>query len=275
MSTTYAVLGCGWLGLPLAQSFLKSGHHVRGSVRSESAFKTLTDVGIEAHMIHLYEDRIDGDISGFLDGVARLYLSLPPGVRKSPNRNFVAVIVHLMPYIIKHKVKEVVFTSSTGVFGATQGVITPETIPTPDTESGRQLLAVEQLLLEQTSFSSQILRLGGLVDQDRHPAKSLARREMIPEPQAPINLIHRTDAIGLLDHLPTKAHWQGVYHGVVPWHPCKKDYYTQAAQELGLGPLRFSEAVGTTNKIVTDDRVENELAYYFKEPRLGLKDWAE
>ena len=169
MSTTYAVLGCGWLGLPLAQSFLKSGRHVRGSVRSDSAFKTLTDVGLEAHQIRLYEDHIQGDIFRFLEGVSRLYIILPPGLRKNPNRNFVAVIAHLVPHIIKQKVKEVVFSSSTGVFGATQGIVTPNTTPLPDTESGRQLLAVEQLLLAQTSFLTQILRLGGLVDQDRHP----------------------------------------------------------------------------------------------------------
>ena len=275
MSTTYAVLGCGWLGLPLAQSFLKSGRHVRGSVRSDSAFKTLTDVGLEAHQIRLYEDHIQGDIFRFLEGVSRLYIILPPGLRKNPNRNFVAVIAHLVPHIIKQKVKEVVFSSSTGVFGATQGIVTPNTTPLPDTESGRQLLAVEQLLLAQTSFLTQILRLGGLVDQDRHPVQSLARRNTIPEAQAPVNLIHRADAIGLLNHLPTKAPWQSVYHGVLPWHPSKRDFYDQAAREFGLFPLSFSEVVGATNKIVTDDRIQNGLAYRFKEPQLGLKSWTE
>ena len=273
MSATYAVLGCGWLGLPLAESLRKSGHAVRGSVRRQTALATLEDVGLEAHLICLYEDRIEGGIGCFLEGVSRLYLTLPPGLRKNPNRNFVAVIENLVPHLVKSQVREVVFTSSTSVFGATQGVVAHDTVPLPDTESGRQLLVVEQLLLAKTSFATQILRLGGLVGQDRHPAQILARSEMITESQAPINLIHRTDAMGLLLHLPNQAPWNATYHGVVPWHPSKKDFYGQAAKELGLPLLQFSDVIGATNKIVQDTRIENELGYIFKEPRLGLTDW--
>ena len=65
------------------------------------------------------------------------------------------------------------------------------------------------------------------------------------------------------------------WHGVLPWHPSKRDFYDQAAREFGLFPLSFSEVVGATNKIVTDDRIQNGLAYRFKEPQLGLKSWTE
>lgn len=273
MSATYAVLGCGWLGLPLAESLRKSGYSVRGSVRSQTALAALKDVGVAPHLIHLHEDKVEGAISLFLEGVSRLYLTITPGLRKDPKRNFVAVIENLVPHIVKSQVREVVFTSSTSVFGATQGVVGHDTVPLPDTESGRQLLAVEQLLLAQTSFATQILRLGGLVDRDRHPAQTLARKEIITEPQAPINLIHRTDAMGLLLHLPNQAPWNNVYHGVMPWHPSKKDFYGQAAKELGLPPLRFSDMPGATNKKVVDLRIENELGYLFREPRLGLTNW--
>ena len=273
MSATYAVLGCGWLGLPLAESLRKSGDPVRGSVRRQTALAALEDVGVAPHLIHLHEDKVEGAISLFLEGVSRLYLTISPGLRKDPKRNFVAVIENLVPHIVKSQVREVVFTSSTSVYGSTQGVVGHDTVPLPDTESGRQLLAVEQLLLGQTSFATQILRLGGLVDRDRHPAQTLARKEIITEPQAPINLIHRTDAMGLLLHLPNQAPWNNVYHGVMPWHPSKKDFYGQAAKELGLPPLRFSDMPGATNKKVVDLRIENELGYLFKEPRLGLTNW--
>lgn len=275
MTPNVGILGCGWLGLPLAQKLLNSGHSVRGSVRQKSALNQLEHVGIEAHMIDCQEAHIVGNIDAFLQGVSRLYVILPPGIRKNPTRDFVAVVRHLLTYINKSQVKELVFTSSTGVFGGQQGLVLPKTQPLPDSDSGRQLVEVEKLLLSQSSFSTQILRLGGLIDLDRHPAKTLARKNVIMEPQAPVNLIHRTDAVGLLIHLPTHAPWKAVYHGVTPWHPSKKDFYNQAAKELGLTQLPFSETIGTTNKMVKDPRVENMLDYHFTEPLLGLKDWAD
>jgi nucleoside-diphosphate-sugar epimerase len=263
------------LGLPLAKNLLKSGYSVRGSARQKVTLNQLEHVGIEAQMIDCQENHIEGNIEAFLEEISRLYVILPPGIRKDPQRDFVAVIEHLIPYVNKSAVKELVFTSSTGVFGSQQGVVLPETQPLPDSESGRQLVEVEKRLLSQSSFSTQILRLGGLIDLDRHPAKTLARKKVVMDPQAPVNLIHRTDAVGLLMHLPTTAPWKAVYHGVTPWHPSKKDFYNQAAKELGLTQLPFSETIGTTNKMVKDPRVENMLDFHFKEPRLGLKDWAE
>jgi len=275
MTSNVAVLGCGWLGLPLAEMLLKSGYFVRGSARQKATLNQLENIGIEAHMIDCQENHIEGNIDAFLEGVSRLYVILPPGIRKNPTRDFVAVIRLLLTYVNKSQVRELVFTSSTGVFGSQQGLVLPETQPKPDSESGRQLVEVEKRLLSEFSFSTQILRLGGLIDLDRHPAKTLVRKDVIMEPQAPVNLIHRTDAVGLLMHLPAHAPWKAVYHGVTPWHPSKKDFYNQAAKELGLTQLPFSEAVGTTNKLVKDPRIENMLDYHFKEPRLGLKDWAE
>lgn len=154
MTPNVGILGCGWLGLPLAQKLLNSGHSVRGSVRQKSALNQLEHVGIEAHMIDCQETHIEGNIDAFLQGVSRLYVILPPGIRKNPTRDFVAVVRHLLTYINKSQVKELVFTSSTGVFGGQQGLVLPKTQPLPDSESGQQLIEVEKLLLSESSFYS-------------------------------------------------------------------------------------------------------------------------
>ncbi|GIR81555.1 MAG: hypothetical protein CM15mP83_2810 [Flavobacteriaceae bacterium] len=52
--------------------------------------------------------------------------------------------------------------------------------------------------MSQHHFSTQIVRLGGLIGDDRHPVKQLAKLPIVHNPEAPINLIHKTDAIGLL-----------------------------------------------------------------------------
>ena len=269
MKKRIGVLGCGWLGLGLAQSYVADDFVVHGSRQSKKDADSLQKYGIHGFAIQISENHVSGNLSEFLHGVSRLFLTLPPGIRKNPKRNFVAVIQQLLPHIHKSKVKEVVFTSSTGVYGPQQGLVTPNTAPQSQTESGRQLFEVESILRSQDGFSTQIVRLGGLLGDDRHPVKQLAKLPVVDNPQAPINLIHKVDAIGLLRYLADRAPWQSIYHGVAPWHPTKQDFYEQAAKEMQLPSPKFAEDPGNANKVVTDPQVQS-LGYAFLEPKLGL-----
>ena len=269
MKERIGVLGCGWLGLGLAQSYVADDFVVHGSRQSKIDADSLQEQGIHGFAIQISENHVSGNLSKFLLGISRLFLTFPPGIRKNPKRDFVAVIQQLLPHIHKSKLKEVVFTSSTGVYGPQQGLVTPNTVPQPQTESGKQLFEVESILRSQDGFSTQIVRLGGLLGGDRHPVKQLAKLPVVDNPQAPINLIHKADAIGLLRHLADQAPWQSIYNGVAPWHPTKQDFYEQAAKEMQLPLPKFAEEPGNTNKIVTDSQVES-LGYAFIEPKLGL-----
>jgi nucleoside-diphosphate-sugar epimerase len=269
MEERIGVLGCGWLGLGLAQSYVADDFVVHGSRQSKKDADSLQKYGVHGFAIQISENHVSGNLSEFLHGISRLFLIFPPGIRKNPNRNFVAVIHQLLPHIHKSKVKEVVFTSSTGVYGPEQGIVTPNTAPQPHTESGRQLLEVESILRSQNGFSTQIVRLGGLLGGDRHPVKQLAKLPMVYNPEAPINLIHKSDAIGLVRFLADQAPWQNIYNGVAPWHPTKQEFYEQAAKEMQLPSPKFAEEPGNANKIVTDPQLES-LGYSFFEPKLGL-----
>jgi len=269
MKERIGVLGCGWLGLGLAQSYVADDFVVHGSRQSKKAADSLQVEGIRGFAVQISENHIAGNLSEFLDGVSRLFLTIPPGIRKNLKRNFVAVIHQLLAEIHKSKVKEIVFTSSTGVYGTQQGLVTPNTVPQPQTESGRQLIEVENILQSQDGFSTQIVRLGGLLGGDRHPVKELAKLPVVNNPQAPINLIHKADAIGLLRYLADQAPWQSIYNGVAPWHPTKQEFYEQAAKEMQLPSPKFAKEPGNTNKIVIDPKVES-LGYAFFNPKLGL-----
>jgi nucleoside-diphosphate-sugar epimerase len=91
----------------------------------------------------------------------------------------------------------VLFISSTSVYNDVDAFVTEETIARPATESGKQLLETEQLLQSNINFKTTILRFGGLIGEDRHPVKFLAGRENLENPNAPINLIHQEDCIGI------------------------------------------------------------------------------
>ena len=129
MKERIGVLGCGWLGLGLAQSYVSDYFVVHGSRQSKKDADSLPEHGIHGFVIQISENHVSGNLSEFLHGVSRLFLTFPPGIRKNPKRDFVAVIQQLLPHIHKSKVKEVVFTSSTGVYGPKQGLVTPNTVP--------------------------------------------------------------------------------------------------------------------------------------------------
>ena len=75
-----SVLGCGWLGLPLAQELARRGHAVRGSVTHAERLGALAAVGVEGHRLELTPS-LEGDADGFFEADA-LVIALPPGRRE-------------------------------------------------------------------------------------------------------------------------------------------------------------------------------------------------
>lgn len=48
-----SILGCGWLGLPLAKSLLEKGFSVKGSTTSIKKIALLEKFGIHPHIVTL------------------------------------------------------------------------------------------------------------------------------------------------------------------------------------------------------------------------------
>ena len=74
-----AILGCGWLGLPLAKSLLSKGYKVKGSTTSESKLEVLKNAGISPFQIQLEAHQIIGNIEDFLKETDVLVIDLPLG----------------------------------------------------------------------------------------------------------------------------------------------------------------------------------------------------
>ena len=52
------IIGCGWLGLPLAKLFLKNDFLVKGSTTSKEKIKNLKSHNIEPHLIEITDTEI-------------------------------------------------------------------------------------------------------------------------------------------------------------------------------------------------------------------------
>jgi nucleoside-diphosphate-sugar epimerase len=261
--TEISILGCGWLGLPLAKVLAENGFLVKGSTTSESKIPVLKSAGINPFLVTLSANEVQGDISGFLSSEI-LIIDIPP---KATTGNFTDKIKKLVPFIENSKIEKVLFISSTSVYGDYDEFIDEHTIPSPETESGKQLLETEQLLLCNTNFRTTILRFGGLIGEDRHPVKFLSGKQNLENPDAPVNLIHRDDCIGIVLKIIETGNWSDTFNAVAPFHPSRKKYYTQKALEMNLPLPEFAHS-GHSGKTIDSKRITEVLGYEFQKPSL-------
>lgn len=266
--TKISLLGCGWLGLPLAKTLIEEGHSVNGSTTSADKLSVLENTGIVPFRIVLDADGIDGDVVGFLENSDLLIIDIPPKLRSGNSADFVKKIQLLVPFIENSALTKVLFISSTSVYADDGSVIAEDTVPNPDTESGRQLCEAERLLRQNKNFKATILRFGGLIGPDRHPIKHLAGKANLENPNAPINLIHQKDCIAIILKIIEANAWGETFNAVAPFHPSRETYYTQKAMDLGLPLPQFSHAKISVGKVIDSRKLQHHLNYTFTMPEL-------
>jgi nucleoside-diphosphate-sugar epimerase len=265
-----SILGCGWLGFPLAKKLIEIGFEVKGSTTSENKLAVLKSNKIAPYLLELTEHKISECISDFLYDSDILIIDIPPGLRKitevTSEKTFVNKIKNLIPFIENSTVKKVVFISSTSVYAESAAIptVTEKTVLNPNTESGKQLMEVENLLRNNYNFQTTIIRFGGLIGEDRNIVKMLTGKTNVANPDAPINLIHQQDCIGIICEILKQNCWNETFNAVVPNHPTRKNYYTEKAKLYHLTTPLFNEDETNIGKIVSSEKLETILGYRFR-----------
>lgn len=266
--TQISILGCGWLGLPLAKSLLQNGFLIKGSTTSLEKISLLESEGITPFLVRLEEQQISASVVDFLADSKILIINIPPKLRGGSTENFVAKITTLLPFVENSTVEKVLFVSSTSVYGEDNEFVSEASVLNPDTEGGRQLAIVENILQKNSRFQTTILRFGGLISDDRNPVRFLSGRENIENPDAPINLIHQDDCIGIIEKIIALNSWDETYNAVAPFHPTRQEYYTQKASELNLALPKFAALNTIVGKTILNNKVIEVLDYSFIKPTL-------
>lgn len=268
--TQISILGCGWLGFPLAKTLLTEGFSLKGSTTSEDKLPILENAGIQSYLLALDSDSVPDLFAEFLIGSQTLIIAIPPKLRgknkdysDAHNNSFIRKIENLVPFIEQSAVESILFISSTAVYGETNEEINENSIPNPVTESGKQLLEIEKLLIRNCNFKTTILRFGGLIGEDRHPARFLAGKENVANPDAPVNLIHIEDCIGIIQKIISTDTWNTTMNAVAPSHPSRKAFYTQKALDENLIPPSFNHEIPSIGKTILSDYLIEKLNYSF------------
>jgi nucleoside-diphosphate-sugar epimerase len=266
MSKTIAIAGLGWLGKPFAIHLQNLGYRVKGSASSLEKATSLQKNGFDAYHLEISESGITGSPRALLEAIDYLVIMIPPGLRRNTGANYVLKMTHFLTEIKKASIKKVILVSSTSVYDDAQGKVTEKSLPKPAGMAGKQLLEVEQLFFTSEKINTSIVRFGGLFGASREPTRYLAGRDNLIDGNAPVNLIHRSDCIGILSEIIKQDAFGHIFNAVAPQHPTKSDYYTKKAVQLGLVPPSFAKAEeGEVFKQVDSDILDVVLNYSFSQ----------
>jgi nucleoside-diphosphate-sugar epimerase len=258
MSFQTLIIGCGYIGLPLALRFAEAGHEISAWVHSEAGAESLdvhhfhrvivgsiADSNVWAAVSEDYDLVIHCASSGrggeaayeevFLQG-ARLMGERQPRARK-------------------------IFVSSASVYGQTQGeVVTEESPAEPLTATGRVLRAAEKVAL---GSGATVVRSTGIYGPNRGVLFEKFRRgEAVIEGDGLrwINQIHQRDLVAALMHLVAAGVPGEIYNATDDTPVTYRDYYAWCGKFLSQpmpprGPVDAERKRGLANKRVSNAKL--------------------
>src|ERR1700761_9162718 len=229
---TVSILGCGWYGFSMGRALIEKGITVKGSTTSVSRLQQLTDAGIQPYQVNFTSVNETYDALFFECDI--LWVCIPPKVGTGNGEDYLNKIQSIINAIKSSEIKEVVFISSTGVYGDINSEVNELNEPKPESVSGTALLEAEHRLRQHAGFQTTIIRFAGLIGPGREPGRFLAGKKDIPNGNAPVNLIHLSDCIGISCAIVDKEAFGYTYNASSPSHPNRADFYSKAAVNLGL-----------------------------------------
>ena len=235
---------------------------------SEEKASRLRTQGWDTYLLELHPNHISGDAEGFFTA-NQLILTVPPGGRRDPEvvNTYPAKIRQALQAAQAGGIQQVLFTSSTGIYGEQQGEVTEDSPLQPATASGKALVEVERLL--KTSYADQvtILRLAGLVGGNRQPGRWFAGKEEVPGGEQLVNLVHREDVLAAIERVVVHAHWGNTLNICADQHPTKANFYPIASKAIGLtAPTFVTDLKQPRGKIIDNGLGKTVLAFAYQYP---------
>lgn len=177
--------------------------------------------------------------------------------------SFLQEMDSLIRQIGESPIQEVIFISATSVYPEHETNV----IATEEVISDHLLVKAENKFLENESFRTTIIRFAGLIGPKRFPGRFLSGKTNLPNPFAPVNLIHLDDCISIIQGVLSKELFGRVYHACAPDHPSRKEFYTLAAEVADLPLPQFTDEA-KKGKTIDPAKLIADLHYQFIHPDL-------
>ncbi|WP_164084750.1 NAD-dependent epimerase/dehydratase family protein [Alteromonas flava] len=243
---TIAVIGCGWLGFPLARHLASLHYPVVGTSRTTSTLEKLSALGITAQYADVYKPATFSTPA--LSNASTWVFTIAAGRKNTDFNAYVGAIQACLKLAKQDPKKQIVFVSTTAVYGNISGLVDEQTPTAPVTGSGKAHVAIEENIRQQFPQQHTILRLAGLVNRARHPVRTLCRKQRIENGQQRVNLVHQADVISALSAIiKQRPNNFGTLVLASSEHPRRDDYYRWAAAQLDLPQPDFIPIEETAN----------------------------
>jgi len=273
------IVGCGYVGLPLGAALAKEGHEVTGIRRTLLSENELRAAGINPLIADITQAEALAELAVAYDWVVNC-VSSSHGGAEDYRRVYVQGLRNLVDWLGTAPIRKFVYTSSTSVYGQTDGSIVTEASPAePAGETAQVLVEAENVLLEaaqQSEFPAVILRVAGIYGPERgHWFKQYLRGEAVIEGrgQRNLNMIHRDDAVGAIIAALKSGRAGEIYNAVDDEPVTQIDFFqwlsTRLSRDLPPYEIEHRESArkrAATNKRVSNLKLKRELGYCFKYP---------
>jgi nucleoside-diphosphate-sugar epimerase len=251
--------------MALARSLAASGHRVLGTTTSPEHMAAMETAGIEPHLLRLGNDfGAPGEalLHRLLSAADVLVLNVPP--RAAAAGAYPTLLRPVHRAVAAAGTAHVLFVSSTSVYpNDSRVMLETDAVSTRDAASD-VLRAEGHFVPRYGQWKSTVVRLGGLIGPERAPGRFLAGRRDLDQGNAPVNLVHLTDVVGVLSCIIQEGTWGHTFNVCAAQHPRRRDFYPAAARYLKLEEPTFKDEQEVSGKIIDSSLVRSLLPYQFK-----------
>lgn len=238
-----SIIGLGWLGEATGLLLQAQGYQVLGSSTRPEKVEILRKKGLDA-IYFVLTPAPEGTAFQRLFDSEILVVTLPPRSRQGDGEHYLHQLASLRVLVEKSAVKQLIFISSTGIYpNENKALPYTEEEQLTESNSGNSILYRAEAMMANTStYDLTVLRMGGLMGQDRIPGIYFSGKEQVVG-HTRVNFIHQTDAARMIAWVINQELWHQTFNGVAPEHPLRREVYQHNASFLGIPlPASFQEA---------------------------------
>ncbi|PQO27702.1 SDR family oxidoreductase [Blastopirellula marina] len=281
-SRTRMIVGCGYVGRPLAKHWKQMGDLIFPTSRSPERARQFEQKGYRAVLADVTDPQSLRNLPETDTVVFAVGYDTNSG--KSREDVYAAGLQNVLEHLSK-KTRRVIFVSTTGVYGDADGQTVDEETPCdPARPGGKAFLLAEQCLQSHPIWSSRsiILRMAGIYGPDRVPRLAdIEAGRPIPAPGGgALNLIHVDDAVQAICLAADSEAYSPVYI-VSDGNPVdRRDYYREVARLLNAPDPTFDQLESNSpaalraqaDRKMSNQRIVNELGFQpkFADYQAGL-----
>jgi len=256
------IVGCGWLGIALAEKLIAHEHTVIGTTRADDKLQKLSQSKIIAEKLEFPPTDVDVDALAVFQ-CSTLVIAITPGIRqgrKDYADNIKAIVLHAQRQGVEH----IVLLNSTAIYQGLNGYV-DETANLRLDDPKVALLKQAEEYVENYCGRYSIFRLSGLVGPGRHPGNFFANKRTLTEPNAFVNLIHQQDVVNSLFEFITQTKPSGIYNVSSSMEVSKGHFYNMAAYALGKEIGSYdNEPSKESGKLIVTNKLHANLEMPFK-----------